>query len=104
MQVECPALSVAQMEKLDEWIRSVLWEKEVPGHPTAQIEVLRCKGLFVVGEGELHILQGVRNLYEIAKVEGEAEIGLPDTGKLVFIGKGLDGRVRQSLEAQLNNV
>ena len=67
------------------------------------MEVLRCKGLFVTTTGELHVLQGVRNLYEIAKVEDE-ELGLPDAGKLVFIGKGLHEHVRQSLREQLKIV
>ncbi|KAI9058447.1 cobW-domain-containing protein, partial [Trametes sanguinea] len=110
LQIDCPKLSAAQLDKLDEWIRTVLWEKQLPNQssgPTgtvtvAAIEVLRCKGIFVAENGELHVLQGVRNLYEIAKVEeGEEELGLPDTGKLVLIGKGLQESVRRSLLEQL---
>ena len=104
LQVECPRLNLAQMERLDEWIRSVLWEKQVPGGPAGAIDVLRCKGLFVMDTGELHVLQGVRNLYEITQVKEEGELGLPDSGKLVFIGKGLDEHVRHSLEEQLKSV
>ena len=105
LQVDCPRLTAAQMDRLDEWIRSVLWERQLPGPASpASIDVLRCKGLFVTDSGELHVLQGVRNIYEIAKVEEDAELGLPDTGKLVFIGKGLDEHVRHSLKEQLNAV
>lgn len=106
LQIDCPKLSPVQLDKLDEWIRTVLWEKQVPGRPTREagtVEVLRCKGLFVTESGELHVLQGVRNLYEISQVEGEEALGLPDTGKLVFIGKGLDEDVRYSLEVVLKN-
>ncbi|KAI0770371.1 cobW-domain-containing protein [Fomes fomentarius] len=106
LQIDCPKLSPVQMDKLDEWIRTVLWERQVPGRPTREagtVEVLRCKGLFVTESGELHVLQGVRNLYEISQVEGEEALGLPDTGKLVFIGKGLDEDVRYSLEEVLKN-
>ncbi|KAL7279885.1 hypothetical protein ACG7TL_006294 [Trametes sanguinea] len=107
LQIDCPKLSAAQLDKLDEWIRTVLWEKQLPNQATGatgagSIEVLRCKGIFVTEHGELHVLQGVRNLYEIAKVEeGEEELGLPDTGKLVLIGKGLHESVRSNLMEQL---
>ncbi|RPD62474.1 cobW-domain-containing protein [Lentinus tigrinus ALCF2SS1-7] len=106
LQIDCPKLTEEQMVRLDEWIRTVLWEKQLPGsssHASSALEVLRCKGLFVTDTGELHVLQGVRNLYEISKVEqgDEEELGLPDTGKLVFIGKGLDEHVRHSLVEHL---
>ncbi|KAH9933141.1 cobW-domain-containing protein [Epithele typhae] len=101
LQIDCPRLNPTQMAKLDEWIRSVLWEKRVPGAPSATVDVLRCKGLFVTTGGELHVLQGVRNMYDIAQVEEDAELGLPDTGKLVFIGKGLGEDVRRSLQQHL---
>ncbi|KAI0667592.1 cobW-domain-containing protein [Trametes maxima] len=107
LQIDCPKLTTAQLSKLDEWIRTVLWEKQLPngspynGAPT--LEVLRCKGIFVTDGGELHVLQGVRSLYEISQAEkGEEEFGLPDTGKLVLIGKGLDEDVRRSLVEQLD--
>ncbi|KAI1790124.1 cobW-domain-containing protein [Ganoderma leucocontextum] len=106
LQIDCPRLSPEQMDLLDEWIRNVLWEKQLPGRPAREndgIEVLRCKGLFVTTAGELHVLQGVRNLYEISKVEDE-ELGLPDAGKLVFIGKGLHEHVRSSLQEKLKIV
>ncbi|KAI0657355.1 hypothetical protein C8Q70DRAFT_284422 [Cubamyces menziesii] len=109
LQVDCPKLSQTQLSKLDEWIRTVLWEKQLPNRPPNSpnsLEVLRCKGLFITEDGEAHVLQGVRELYEISKVKegGEAELGLPDTGKLVLIGKGLDEDVRRSLLEQLNIV
>jgi hypothetical protein len=43
------------------------------------------------------VLQGVRNLYELEPLVGD-DVGLPEHGKLVFIGKGLGDAVRQSLE------
>ncbi|KAL4251898.1 SIMIBI class G3E GTPase family protein [Abortiporus biennis] len=101
LQVAYPPLTVSQLEKLDEWIRTVLWENHLPGKTSSengQLEILRCKGIFTTVEGGLHILQGVRNLYELEKVEDDSDIGLPDEGKLVLIGKGLDETVRRSLE------
>ncbi|KAI0647983.1 cobW-domain-containing protein [Trametes meyenii] len=107
LQIDCPKLTSVQLSKLDEWIRTVLWEKQLPNRPphngAPALEILRCKGIFVTDGGELHVLQGVRSLYEISQAEkGEEELGLPDTGKLVLIGKGLDEDVRRSLVEQLN--
>lgn len=105
LQVNCPTLSPAQHEKLDEWIRSVLWEKQLPHEPpgdgATELVVLRCKGMFKTTAGKAYVLQGVRNLYDIIEVEEgeEPDAGIPDVGKIVLIGKGLDGRVRHSLEA-----
>ncbi|KAH9854758.1 cobW-domain-containing protein [Lenzites betulinus] len=107
LQIDFPTLSSAQLDRLDEWIRNVLWEKQPPNRTNATsspIEVLRCKGIFVTSDGGLHVLQGVRNLYEISQVEkGEEELGLPDAGKLVLIGKGLDEDVRHSVLEYVGN-
>ena len=101
LQVSCPVLSSAQQECLEEWIRNVLWESQLPEHSTNNcdraLEVLRCKGIFGTQSGQTLVLQGVRNLYELEPLVGD-DVGLPDHGKLVFIGKGLSDAVRQSLE------
>ena len=101
LQVSCPVLSSAQQERLEGWIRNVLWESQLPEHSTNDcdraLEVLRCKGIFGTQSGQTLVLQGVRNLYELEPLVGD-DVGLPDHGKLVFIGKGLSDAVRQSLE------
>ncbi|KAJ7601101.1 cobW-domain-containing protein [Mycena floridula] len=98
LQVTCPVLSDARLELLDQWIRTVLWENRLPdAADTEELQILRCKGLFTKENGDRYILQGVRNMYEITKVEGEEALGVPDLGKLVLIGKGLNDIVRQSL-------
>ncbi|KAF8270811.1 CobW domain-containing protein, partial [Lactarius quietus] len=101
LQVSCPVLSSAQQERLEEWIRTVLWESQLPEHSTNDrdrpLEVLRCKGIFGSQSGQTLVLQGVRNLYELEPLVGD-NVGLPEHGKLVFIGKGLGDAVRQSLE------
>ncbi|TFY69538.1 hypothetical protein EVJ58_g333 [Rhodofomes roseus] len=107
LQVDCPTLNPSQYQKLDEWIRSVLWERQVPGEPSADgasgLMVLRCKGMFKTTAGGTYVLQGVRNLYDIMQVnEGEeADTGVPDMGKVVLIGKGLNEQVRRSLQGVL---
>jgi len=108
LQIRCAVLTAEQLQKLDEWIRTALWENYLPGddpNPSAsnRVEILRCKGIFTSAEGETLVLQGVRSIYEISVVEVSSDkrgsVGLPDEGKLVLIGKGLNGRVRRSLEA-----
>lgn len=96
LQIECPdVLSQRQLDKLDEWIRSALWENRVED---CGVKVLRCKGMFGDEEGRWWVLQGVRSIYEISEVVGEGGVDVPDRGKIVLIGKGLlDERVRASL-------
>jgi G3E family GTPase len=98
--VPVPVLSPARLDALDEWVRTVLWDQRLPGDTeaaTPPLIVLRCKGLFVLHGGAQYVLQGVRSMYEIAEA-GDA-LGVPDVGKLVLIGTGLDARVRASLES-----
>ena len=96
-----PVLPVAQVEVLDEWIRTVLWEHKLPNEVDAgSLDVLRCKGMFRTEGGEIYVLQGVREMYDLSPAESTGDSdGVGEIGKLVFIGKGLDDRVRSSLEA-----
>lgn len=99
--VPVPVLPAAQVEVLDEWIRSVLWEHKLPNEEDAEgLDVLRCKGMFRTDAGEVYVLQGVREMYDLSLAESvEGSDGAGEIGKLVFIGKGLGDRVRTSLEA-----
>jgi G3E family GTPase len=102
LQVSCPVLSQASFDRLDEWIRSVLWENHLPGVAENQnLQVLRCKGLITMESGEQYVLQGVRSMYEMARVGEQVDMGVPEPGKMVLIGKGLDDTVRHSLESIL---
>jgi G3E family GTPase len=92
VEVRCPVLSEKGMERFDEWIRRVLWEKRLPSGE--EVDVLRCKGLLILDSGQAMVLQGVRNLYEIQAVETETEM---EAGKVVLIGKGLNPAVGRSL-------
>jgi G3E family GTPase len=98
-------LSPEQLKRLEEWIRTVLWESQLPEHPAGfhggPLEVLRCKGMFGTQSGQTYVLQGVRNLYELEPLVGD-DVGLPEHGKLVLIGKGLDDTVRKSLESVIH--
>ena len=104
LQVSVPVLTQQAFDRLDEWIRTLLWENRLPEDaptpdaPATAISVLRCKGIFQTDSGGTYVLQGVRNLYEISHADdSKTDIGVPDAGKLVLIGKGLDERIRTSL-------
>jgi len=103
LQISLPHLSEDQHVKLDEWIRTVLWESELPclsgesgtkGN-SESLEVLRTKGIFNTPSGSF-VLQGVRELYEISPLPSESEGNGPEpiNGKLVLIGKGLGSNVK----------
>ena len=100
LQVPCPPLDQLRLEKLDAWIRTVLWENRIPDSDV-EVQVLRCKGLLATDSQEYYVLQGVRSMYEIEKLEEKEDVSVPPESKLVFIGKGLDDRLRQSLEDAL---
>ncbi|KAJ3522125.1 hypothetical protein NMY22_g12020 [Coprinellus aureogranulatus] len=103
LQVTCPVLTQQQFDQLDAWLREVLWENRIPemssGSPT-QLQVLRCKGAFTLDDGRHFVLQGVRNMYDVNElpVNNKGDVDVPDLGKIVLIGKGLDDAVRKSLE------
>lgn len=107
LRVECSPLSPEAFDQFDQWIRTVLWENHLPEDDSSKARdllVLRCKGVLSLTSGKRYILQGVRNLYEMDEVEEtEDKLGIPDEGKIVLIGKGLDDVVRSSLEAVLNS-
>lgn len=99
-------LTPDQLTRLEQWIQGLLWRHDDPtvgDHEdhNSDLKVLRCKGLFVLETGEEFMLQGVQNMYEITPVETRDVVGIPDSGKLVLIGKGLDDTLRESLEAAL---
>ena len=103
LQVSCPALDQTRLDKLDEWIRSILWENQVLGSTTtdSEVRVLRCKGAFTSTTGIHYVLQGVQSMYEISEMEAADSLGMPEVGKIVLIGKGLDDNVRRSLDSVL---
>lgn len=96
----CGILNESQLEKLDVWIRTALWENKIEG-VSSDLKILRCKGAFTSEKGVHYVLQGVRSMYEISELPATDSMGVPDTGKIVLIGKGLDDPVRKSLERVL---
>lgn len=106
LQLFIPPLTPDQLISLERWIQELIWRHDdTTGGDrkdyNVNLRVLRCKGLFVLQTGEEFMLQGVQNMYEITPVEAQDVIGIPDSGRLVLIGKGLDDTLRESLQAVL---
>ena len=77
--------------RLREWLEDVLWEGG-----TGLGEVYRMKGVVAVqGSHRLHIVQAVRELYDIIEGPVMPEEDCPIT-RLVLIGKGLQVAELQS--------
>lgn len=107
LQVSCPVLSQNQFDRLDVWLRGVLWENRIPERSSGsetELQVLRCKGAFTLEDDRHFVLQGVRNMYDVNELAGKrGDVDVPDIGKIVLIGKGLDDDVRKSLESVLKD-
>ncbi|KAK7958310.1 hypothetical protein PG988_013158 [Apiospora saccharicola] len=92
--INVPSLLPEQLTKVDSWLRSVLWEGEVPGIDEKQsegLEVHRLKARLVFQDGQVKMIQGVREVFEIfdAPSQSAPENGTdtPVSGKVVIIGR-----------------
>ncbi|KAI1175373.1 vitamin b12 biosynthesis, cobw-like protein [Nemania sp. FL0916] len=88
-----PLLVASQLQRVDGWLRSILWDSEVPGAPPeqAKVEIHRLKARLVFDTGDIKMVQGVREIFEIIDSEKSASdaASTPQTGKVVLIGRGL---------------
>lgn len=90
--------------RFDELIRSLLWDGRLPSSPTSpglerEFDILRAKAFLRTTDGRTWILQGVRDVYEVNELGPEE--GRTMGPKLVLIGRGLSGSVRQRIMASL---
>lgn len=86
-----PLLAPEQLEKVDGWLRSVLWEGQLPGVETSQrLEVHRLKSRLSFQTGEVKMVQGVREIFEIFDAPKTSTDEEPsEAGKIVLIGRQL---------------
>lgn len=97
--IDVPLLAPEQLAKVDAWLRSVLWENEVPGvaaDQTRGLEIHRLKARLVFNDGAVKMVQGVREIFEVfdAPAGSTEESGTSrPSGKLVLIGRQLPGSV-----------
>ncbi len=104
MSISIPVLRNDQVEKLDAWLRSVLWDSEVPHDAISdqrKIEVHRLKARIPLANGDVKIVQGVREIFEIIDEPNPRSEGSRE-GKVVLVGRFFARRdFRQSLLATL---
>lgn len=84
-----PSLSKSGYEHFDKWLQNLLWEGYVDLHP---VEIHRLKAKICLNSGEVYVIQGVRDTYDIIPINETASA----SGKIVLIGKGLDLAILQS--------
>ncbi|KAL9601463.1 MAG: hypothetical protein Q9219_002529 [cf. Caloplaca sp. 3 TL-2023] len=107
LTIPLPLLLPPQLQNLESWLRSLLWESVLP--PTSSdpiveqaISMHRVKGQVFLSGGRVLMIQGVRDVFEIIEDEvsrGEGRgkkreavgEGEERKGKIVLIGKGLGG-------------
>ncbi|KAG0636395.1 hypothetical protein HOY80DRAFT_925830 [Tuber brumale] len=111
VSLELPELDGEMLDSLDAWIRSLLWEAEVPspskkagdqvsGHSSKQpiLDIHRLKGRAITKTGNVLLIQGVRETFEIFDAPDQNSATKAE-GKLVLIGRGLrDVDVKGSLK------
>ncbi|KAI4123063.1 MAG: hypothetical protein LQ338_005459 [Usnochroma carphineum] len=103
LTLRVPVLNPKQLDKLESWLRSVLWESVLPPSEGVGVEagaftVHRTKGQIPVSDGRVLMIQGVRDVFEIIdkSVPGDVHHDMADgnsnvQGKIVLIGKLLRG-------------
>ncbi|KAH8804890.1 CobW/HypB/UreG [Xylogone sp. PMI_703] len=98
--VSLPVLDKSHLPKLDEWLRSVLWDSKLPtpgpvngSSEDQNLEIHRLKARLPLQNGEVKIVQGVREIFEILderkgnRDDDKAAIVTPSEGKIVLIGR-----------------
>ncbi|KAF2684337.1 COBW domain-containing protein 1 [Lentithecium fluviatile CBS 122367] len=98
-----PPLSPAQVDNFDLFLRTILWEDDLPDNKTHDIfEIHRLKGRIPVKDGKTLLVQGVRNIYDMKEARTSDGANSADEAKLVLIGRGVDQPAfRESLIATL---
>jgi len=91
-----PVLDEKGLQRLDVWLRSVLWSRRLPSSAVGgQWEIHRAKGRLPMTDGRVKMLQGVREVFEIIDGSGLSAGGEPSEGfaegKIVLIGRNIGG-------------
>ena len=105
-----PVLQPDQLPNIDAWLRSILWDSELPVSDsrdnihvgTTNVEIHRLKARLPLSNGNIKFVQGVRDVFEILdapKPEDSAPV-VSSQGKIILIGRKLE---HLSFEESLNN-
>lgn len=101
------------MAELESWLRSLLWESTLllphnaPEPKSPKFSIHRLKGRVFTLTGEIKMIQGVRDVFEIVDIDSDApkqKTGKEaPSGKIVLIGRGLAGLpLQESLNLSLS--
>ena len=87
--IPVPALRPEQLQDVDRWLRTVLWDHKLPDTETAaEFEIHRSKGRLVFDNGDVKLLQGVREIFELIEAPDGADVSSTE-GKIILIGRGV---------------
>ncbi|KAK4662754.1 hypothetical protein QC763_603540 [Podospora pseudopauciseta] len=92
LSIPLEELTTNQLTAVDAWLRSVLWENELPGNKAANgpaFEIHRVKGRLFIEDGAEKMVQGVREIFDIFDSPAPSSGDVPRKGKLVLIGRHL---------------
>ncbi|KAI5783902.1 CobW/HypB/UreG, nucleotide-binding domain-containing protein [Peziza echinospora] len=96
-------LDEGQMQLLDAWLRSLLWEELVPGvngEDARPVDIHRLKGRVAREDGQTTLIQGVREVFEMfdGKERGIGADVEVTSCKIVLIGRKLQEKnIQESL-------
>lgn len=89
------------MSDLDAWLRSILWDSKLPtlgpgrsthGAEDRKLEIHRLKARLPLSNGDIKIVQGVREVFEILDCpKSDDSASGASSGKVVLIGRNLTG-------------
>ncbi|KAL7938139.1 CobW/HypB/UreG [Trichoderma chlorosporum] len=89
ISIPVPRLRPEQLEDVDRWLRTVLWDHKLPGAESAvEFEIHRSKGRLVFNNGVVKLLQGVREIFELIDAPDGADVSSTE-GKIILIGRGV---------------
>ncbi|KAF2718634.1 cobW-domain-containing protein [Polychaeton citri CBS 116435] len=82
------------LDRIDAWLRSVLWEHSLPEvldsvDKLDNWEIFRMKGRVPFRDGRIKILQGVREIFELADGISDQHAETTEDLKVVLIGRNL---------------
>ena len=107
-----PSITTSQLQALEQWLRVVLWESQLPVIDSGEMQrqlvdptfsIHRTKGRLVLHDPpRVRMLQGVREVFDITDFVDGDTAAAPGS-KIVLIGRGLDPVAFQSsLETALS--
>ncbi len=93
--INVPVLHLEQLTQLDAWLRSILWDSKLPGRADdsgpedRRIEIHRLKAKLSFSNGDVKLVQGVREVFEILDAPRSSDGSSGSQGKIVLIGRHL---------------